>query len=719
MSKILKRVIAPLIFLSFVPSTLAAPRALTVDDFFAIQSVSNPRISPDGKWVAYTVRTTDLDKDKSETALWMAPTGGGEEAEPWRLTAPGYSASSPRWSPDGKRLGFLSSRKTGDEDAETQVWAFDLRGGDAQPLTEVEQGVDGFEWSPDGQRLLLEITDPKPEQLLEESERAKKKPEPHVIDRLQFKADYRGYLDRRRSHLYVQDLEGGKQNAALTQITSGDYDDSQGIWSPDGKLIAFVSNRTAEPDGNSNSDLWIVSADNTDLGKTMRRLTSNPGADYSPAWSPDGEYLAYVTVTQPDLIWYAIQQLAVVPAAGGEARILTEKLDRNVSRPTFAPDSRSIYFLLEDSGERHLARIAAGGGKVTRPVAGQRAVTRYSLSQSGTAAVLASEPHLPSEIFLASGEGLSQLTHVNREVLAGLTLGKVLNIHYPSADGTEIEAFVTLPPDYDHRLTYPMILRPHGGPVAQYDFGFHFESQLFAANGYVVLRPNPRGSSGYGHDFSVAIFADWGNKDTQDVLAGVDHLIEKGYADPDRLGVGGWSYGGMLTNYVITTTDRFKAAISGSSEVLYIANYGHDHYQLQWEKELGLPWESREKWERISPFNRVEKITTPTLVMCGALDWNVPVQNSEQLYQALRRLGRTTQLVVYPGEHHGIRKPTFQKDRLERYLDWYARHVKGEAPVADESVDTDSTEADSAPDTPADGAAPETALPTRVSDHLR
>jgi dipeptidyl aminopeptidase/acylaminoacyl peptidase len=216
--------------------------------------------------------------------------------------------------------------------------------------------------------------------------------------------------------------------------------------------------------------------------------------------------------------------------------------------------------------------------------------------------------------------------------------------------------------------------------VAQYNHEFEFEAQLFAAHGYLVVRTNPRGSSGYGQDFSVAIFADWGNKDFFDVMAGVDYAIAQGWADPDRLGVGGWSYGGILTNNVITKTTRFKGAISGASEVLYISNYGHDHYQLVWEQELGLPWEgnNREVWERISPFNYVERITTPTLVIGGEEDWNVPILNSEQLYQALRRIGIPTQLVVYPGEGHGIRVPSYQKDRYERYLAWYGRWVKGE-----------------------------------------
>jgi dipeptidyl aminopeptidase/acylaminoacyl peptidase len=212
--------------------------------------------------------------------------------------------------------------------------------------------------------------------------------------------------------------------------------------------------------------------------------------------------------------------------------------------------------------------------------------------------------------------------------------------------------------------------------VSQFSWHFNFESQLFAANGYAVINVNPRGSSGYGEAFCKAIFADLGNKDYDDVMAGVDYAIRQGIADPKRLGVGGWSYGGILTDHVIVRTNRFAAAISGASEVLYVANYGHDHYQYEWEKELGLPWRARAVWERLSPFNQVEKIVTPTLIMGGDVDWNVPIQNSEQLYQALRRLGRTTELVVYPGEPHGLRAPSHLQDRLQRYLAWYDRFVK-------------------------------------------
>jgi len=636
---------------------------LTIDDAFTIKRVGVPQISPEGEWIAYTVTETDLKEDKSETRVWMVPAHGGEALP---MTAEGSSASSPKWSPDGKYLCFLAARNGG----KTQVWTLNRKGGEAQQLTDVKQGVSGYEWSPDGKKLLLLVKDPDPDGL--EKDDKEKKQEPWVIDRLQFKRDNVGYLDRRRTHLYL--FEPG--DTSITQLTSGDYDDSQPTWSPDGKLIAFVSNRTDNPDGNSNTDIWLVSAETTDKGKTLHQVTTNPGSDRSPAWSPDGNSITYVTVIEPEIIWYATNHLAVIPKEGGEPRLLTKRLDRNVSSPRFSDDGESVYFLLEDSAERHLARIDVSRGGVSRPVDGQRSVRGYVMNTDKYVALLISEPHIPGEIFAYENGTLKQVTHTNDEFISGVKLAEVENVHFRSKDGTEIEGFIYKPYGFDDTFRYPTLLRIHGGPVSQYDFSFNFDAQLFASHGYVVVMVNPRGSSGYGQEFSLGIYQNWGEKDFEDVMAGIDHAIEKGYADPERLGVGGWSYGGILTNYVITKTDRFKAAITGASEVLYRSNYGHDHYQLQWEKELGLPWRNAELWERISPFNYVENIVTPTLIMGGEKDWNVPILNSEQLYQALKRLGRTTKLVVYPGEHHGIRRPTFQKDRYERYLAWYDKYVK-------------------------------------------
>ena len=581
------------------------------------------------------------------------------------MTGVGSSASSPQWSPDGKYLSFMASRN----DGETQVWALNRKGGEAVQLSHIEQGVNGYEWSPDGERLVLLVTDQDPEEAADGEDT---KEGPWVIDRLQFKRDNIGYLDRLRTHLYVQNLD----DDAVTQITSGDYDDAQPVWSPDGTRIAFVSNRTEEPDANSNRDIWVVSADSPDAGATLLQVTTNSGSDSSPAWSPDGQTITYVTVIEPDLIWYATNHLAIAPASGGSARVLTQRLDRNVSSPEFATDGNSIQFIWEESGERHLASIDLTGEGFTRTIAGQRSVRGFSTNSAGQIATLIGEAHLPSEVFLLDDGNLQQLTHSNRPLLDELQLASVEKVQFDSRDGTEVEGFIYKPAGFDSDFRYPTLLRIHGGPVSQYDFNFNFEAQLFAANGYVVVMVNPRGSSGYGQDFSLGIYQDWGTRDFEDVMAGIDYAIEQGFADPDRLGVGGWSYGGILTNYVITKTGRFQGAVTGASEVLYRSNYGHDHYQLQWEKELGLPWENPQAWERISPFNDVANITTPTLIMGGEEDWNVPILNSEQLYQALKRLGRTTQLVVYPGEHHGIRKPSFQLDRFERYLDWYGTHVK-------------------------------------------
>ena len=652
--------------------TVAADdRMLTIDDLLALRSVSDPQVSPDGNWIAHTVTRVDTEADASSSQIFMASIDSGEVVQ---LTSDDSDASKPRWSPDGRYLAFLEAK--GDEDATTQVWTLDLRGGEAQAFTAVDQGVGDFLWAPDGKKMLLSIVDKSAAELAKEQATEageEPKPLPYVIDRLQFKQDGVPYLDRTRTHLYRLDA----RNAEPLQLTFGDYDDASPVWSPDGKSIAFVSNRTEEPDGNENTDIWIVAATGDAAQREPRRLTTNPGTDHSPAFSEDSSQIAYVSVTDVDLMWYATNHLAVVSVAGGDERVLTTKLDRNVGSPVFSKDDQSIVFLLEDSAEVHLAEFDIAGGNIDRLIGGEVSVSGFSSYTSGSYAVEISTAHRPTELFYLSDGELAQVTHTNADVLSGVMLAEVRNVTFDSADGTEIEGFVFTPPDYRKGKRYPTILRIHGGPVSQYDFSFNKDAQLLAAHGYVVVTSNPRGSSGYGQAFSADLFADWGVRDFQDVMAAVDYAVVEGYADPDRLGVGGWSYGGILTNYVITQTDRFEGAITGASEVNYVANYGHDHYQQAWEAELGLPWENREGWERISPWNNVDKVVTPTLVMGGKEDWNVPIQNSEQLYQALKRRGIDTQLIVYPDEGHGISRPSFQRDRYQRYLDWYDRTVRG------------------------------------------
>ena len=652
------------LFFAISPSFAQQKRPLSIDDYFALKDVGDVRLSPDGKWVAYVVNGSDEKKDATYSNIYMVPFAGGD---PVQATFSGKD-NSPRWSPDNKYLGFLSTRKKN-----AQVFVLSRSGGEAYALTDIPQGVDNFQWSPDGKKMLLVLTDPDPNEKKDDEDKV---PAPIVVTKLNFKFDGEGYLKDLYKHIYVFDVASHE----LKQITSGPYDDadprqsdygSTPRWSPDGKWIAFTSNRTSDPEANTNTDIFVVSAE----GGEPKKLTSQEGPDEMPTWSPDGKSIAYVSMLEPKYLWFDQLKIAVVSVDGGEPRVLTKDLDRNTWNPKFGPDGR-IYFTVEDRGTQRIVSMPAGGGDVADATP-EKVVYNYDLGPNGSIAFSAIRSDLPGDVFAMADGKEKRLTYINDTALKSVDLGKVEPIHFNSTDGTPIDGFVTKPPGFDPTKKYPAILWMHGGPNEQETGEFYFRPLYLASQGYVVIGISFRGSSGFGKKFQQSIYKDWGNKEIDDLLAGVDYLISQGYVDPERIGIGGHSYGAMLTDFMITKTNRFKAAITDAGESNYLMNYGVDQYWLDWEAEVGKPWENPQRYIEMSPYFRLANAKTPTLIVCGEEDWNVPLVNSEQLYQSLRRLGVDSMLVVYPEQPHEFWRPSYIKDRYLRYLAWYDHFLKG------------------------------------------
>ena len=651
-----------------------AKRAVRPADINLLHDVGDPRVSPDGRWVAYTVSSADTAKDRNSADLWMVSWDGTQRI---RLThSEEASESSPRWSPDGRWLAFRSGR--GEGTTGSQVWLLDRRGGEAAKITDYKGGVDDLVWSPDGKRLALIVEDPDPNEA-DTTKKSKTKP-PIVVDRYKFKQDYQGYLGARRSHLWVFDVATRKGE----QITSGNHDESDPVWSPDGKRIAFVSKRGDDPDRTEDYNVWVVDAV---AGATARPLTTFEGEDAGGlAWSPDGRWIAYLQSGEPKYYAYQQARLAIVPAAGGAPRILTEKLDRPVSDPSWTADGTAIVVTVEDDRTRYVARVRVGDGAVQPLTRGAQVARSVDVGPRGTMAMLVSNDTMPFEVHAFENGALRRLSHHNDSLIATLRLGRVEDFTSRSKDGTEVHGLLTKPAGWTAGTRYPLLLRIHGGPNGQDEHAFDIEREVLAADGYLVLEVNYRGSSGRGTAFQTAIFADWGNLEVVDLLGAVDEAVRLGLADPERLGIGGWSYGGILTNYTIATTQRFKAATSGAGSSNQLTIYGVDQYIFQLDNELGPPWKVPELYIKLSyPFFHADRITTPTLFLSGEKDFNVPIQGSEQMYQALRSLGVPTQFVIYPNQWHGISLPSYKRDRLERYLAWYAKYLKS-AVTADASA---------------------------------
>jgi dipeptidyl aminopeptidase/acylaminoacyl peptidase len=676
------------------PSAPPAKRGMNLDDLAKLERVGDPQVSPDGAWIAYTVSKVDVGEDKGSNQLWMVSWDGKQDVQ---LTFSKDGAGGPQWSPDGKWLAFTSGREG--EAKGSQVWVLDRRGGEAQQLTNVKEDLGGFKWSPDSKTLLLTVTEkdePEPDKGAKP-----KAPKPIVIDRFHFKEDREGFLTDKESHLFLFDVATKK----LTKLTNGPangptaYGESGGVWSPDGKMIAFVSNQSApEPDRVANPDVFVVDAR---AGATPRKLTTFLGTDSGPlAWTLDEKNIIYRQGTAAHYSIYDLRQMAMISVAGGAAQtptMLAPKLDKWVGAPVLSADGKSVLTDVPEDREQYAAEISLdGSGKVKRLTEGSGVVSGID-EAGGHAALLWSTDATPNEVYALEDGKLRKLTGHNDALMATLLVSPTENIEAKTKDGNDAHGLLTMPVGYAAGTKAPMILFIHGGPTAQDEHGFDPIRQLFASHGYAVLNVNYRGSTGRGQAYSAAINADWGNKEVLDLMAVTDAAVATGKINEDQMGVGGWSYGGILTDYTIASTNRFKAASSGAGMGNLLGFYGIDQYILQYENELEPPWKNLDLYIKLSyPFLHADRIKTPTLFMGGDKDFNVPLEGGEQMYEALRSVGTPAELIVYPGQFHGFTRPSYIKARYQSWFDWYDKYVRGIAP---KPAEAEKPKPDAKPDT--------------------
>jgi dipeptidyl aminopeptidase/acylaminoacyl peptidase len=655
------------------PAAPAAParHPLELADLERMAEVESPACSPDGNWIAYTVTTIDREDDEKKTAVWMVDWAGREHVQ---ATEPLSSASEPAFSPDGRYLSFLGSRGADEHD---HFYVIDRRGGEARRLTPVDGNILEYRWSPDARQVALVVAGTL---AAADASRpgAAVVPKPIVLDRVAFKTDHGGYRAAGElPRIYLLDVASGVVRPLSAE---GRYAEQHPAWSPDSTQLAYVSNHDAEPDLSGAADLYV-----SDLRTgNVRSLTRFylPNAE-SLQWTADGRRIAYTIGLEPRLSAYIHDRLALIDASGGSPVIVTDALDRGVSHPVPGTAADRMSVLLEDDGSTYPASIDLRDGKARRLVAGPLSATAQC-GAAGHVAVLASADTAAKEIHALDNGRLRALTHHNDALMAELELGAVEDIAFKSADGAEIHGMIVKPPGFVAGRRYPTVLWIHGGPQGQDEHGLAFDAyspelkrQWFAAHGYVSIAVNYRGGSGRGAAFQRAILGDWGHLEVVDLLAAVDHVVALGVADPGRLGIGGWSYGGILTDYAIASDGRFKAAVSGAGSGNQLSMFGSDQYVMQYLQELGAPWKDPQPWIRVSyPFFHADRIHTPTLFVGGEKDFNVPIAGGEQMYQALRVQGVPTQLVVYPGQHHVFERPSYIRDLMERSLAWYDRYLK-------------------------------------------
>ncbi len=656
-------------------------------DIHHVQDIHSLDLSPSSNFIIYLSTKTNQKKDHYESTMWLHDR---KKNKTQAILKNSTSLDKPSFSPNETYISYLAVGK-GKYSNYQQLWLINKKNLKKKQITKIEQNITDFEWSPDSKKIVLVIQSQQPQ--------VKGTKSPYVIDRFQFKRDGEDFLGNYYKHLHILDVKSKK----ITQLTTGNYDQLLPAWSPDSSRIAFTTKK-GDADRHNNWDIYI-----TDLQSNTSQLTSNIGTDADPywgakiKWSPDGGKIAYMRSSNPDLLWYSITQVAITDVETKKTQLITSSLDRNTSFPEWGKDSNTLYFIIEDDMKSQLAvfdntpnefcnnsainsdsysveQICDYWGSSIKIITdADYFISNYSKAydiENNTIALSMATATAPNEIFILEEKKLQKISDHNDKLLSERFLNPIKSLSYPSFDGTEIHGMLIKPHNFNADRKYPLIIRIHGGPVSQYDQQFYLQWQIFAGNEYLVMAVNPRGSSGRGEDFQKAIYADWGNVDAKDIIAGIDFALTLDFIDENRLGIGGWSYGSMLTNYVISMDQRFKAATSGAGISNILSGFGNDQYIRDYITELGLPWHDTNKWLNVSdPFFNANKITTPTLFLVGEKDYNVPLIGSKQMYQALKYLSVPTQLIIYPEEHHSFSTPSYEKDVIDRYINWYNKYL--------------------------------------------
>jgi dipeptidyl aminopeptidase/acylaminoacyl peptidase len=647
-------------------------KVMTIEDALSIKDVGAPQWSPDGKWIMFTVSEWNRKDDRRDSHIYVISAAGGE---PVKLTNGERGESQPRWSPDSARIAFLANRDTPQTGAvgagapaaggRNQIWIIPVAGGEAEKLTDEEAGVAQFCWSPDGRQLAYVVRD-TPQDKAERDKRRREKFDEVVVD-----------SDFTYSHLWTISRDTKEKK----RVTEGAFTVADPQWSPKGDLIAYVSSRAGAQESSwtdiaedRNTDIYVAAP-----GVKPRQLTTNPGPDSAPRFSPDGKWIAYNADADP-MSWASKSDLMLVSADGGAPRNLTADYNESVaSAPDWSPDGQAIYVGGSVGVYGQLLRVPVSGGKPAVVFESPAAYGSVDLSPDGKRLAFTFEDaKSPRNLYVATSAGKQsqKLTDFNPQA-KNFSLGDVEVVRWKGADGLDIEGILIKPVGYTAGTRVPTILQIHGGPYGQFSYNFNARNQIFAGHGYAVLMPNPRGSTGYGNKFTTANVRDWGGKDFQDIMAGVDEVIKRGVADQDRLAVMGGSYGGFMTFWTITQTDRFKAAIGHAGISDWYSFFGQSDIPGLMEYGFGgTPWTAREWYERWSPIRYVERVKTPIMITHGEQDRRVPIQQAEELYRALRKRGVEVTFVRFPREGHGITEPNHVIDLVHRQIEWFDKHLK-------------------------------------------